>query len=236
MTLMDKYFRLEIYGLENIPKTGRALICPNHSGFAGLDAMLLTHEIFKHKHRIPRTLTHHLWFKTEFTASTAHKLGYIEASTINGLKELKKNHLVILFPEGEDGNFKPTNKAYQLQNFKTGMVRMAMTSNAPIVPTLIIGAEETNINLKKLNFGKDFCLPLPFNVLPFPVKWKMIFLPPIDLTEYKKHKNDKQWIESKTLEVQLQMQTHLNQLLKQRPSVYKYIPKLVDKVINKQGD
>lgn len=233
MTLMDKYFRLEIYGKENIPKKGRALICPNHSGFAGFDAMLLSHEIFKHIHRVPRTLTHHLWFKTEFTSSSAHKLGYIEASTENGEKELKKNHLLIIFPEGEDGNFKPTNKAYQLQKFKTGMVRMALSTNAPIVPTLIIGAEETHINLKKINFGKDISFPLPFNVFPFPIKWKMVFLPPIDLTEFKKYQSDKKWIKQKTNEIQNLMQSNLNEILANRPSVYKYIPQLVSKVTKK---
>lgn len=233
MHLMDKYFRLEVYGIENIPKKGRALICPNHSGFSGFDAMLLSHEIFKHKHRVPRTLTHHLWFATEFTTSSANKLGYIEATAENGERELKKNHIVILFPEGENGNFKPTNKAYQLQRFKSGMVRMALSSNAPIVPTLIIGAEETHINLKKIKFGRDLSLPLPFNILPFPIKWKMIFLPPIDLTEFKKHQKDRVWIREKTEEIQNLMQNNLNQILKQRSSVYQYIPKLVDKIIQK---
>ena len=89
------------------------------------------------------------------------------------------------------------------------------------------------MNLKKIKFGRDLSLPLPFNILPFPIKWKMIFLPPIDLTEFKKHQKDRVWIREKTEEIQNLMQNNLNQILKQRSSVYQYIPKLVDKIIQK---
>ena len=92
--------------------------------------------------------------------------------------------MIILFPEGEYGNFKPTSKAYQLQEFKRGFVRMALKTGAPIVPTMIVGAEETHINLKQIKFSKllrGVVLPLPLNVIPLPAKWKIKFLKPIDL-------------------------------------------------------
>ena len=57
MDLMHKYFRLEIEGIENIPKQGPGIILPNHSGFAGFDAMILpTRFLKKSRHRIPRVL------------------------------------------------------------------------------------------------------------------------------------------------------------------------------------
>lgn len=233
MDLMHKYFRLEIEGIENIPKQGPGIILPNHSGFAGFDAMILTHEIFKNRHRIPRVLTHHLWFKSKATAIPANKMGYVEATTSNGIKELKSNHLIVLFPEGEQGNFKPSSKAYQLQDFKRGFVRLSMQTKTTIIPTLILGAEETHINLKQFDFGDSMgglTLPLPFNILPFPVKWKIIFLPPIDLPFDHASAHDQKWVHKKAEEIRLLMQEHLDQEIKKRPGLYKKTPSILKKL------
>ena len=62
LEVMTKYFRLEVIGVENIPKKGPALITPNHSGFTGFDAVLLSHHIHQKTQRVPRVLTHALWF------------------------------------------------------------------------------------------------------------------------------------------------------------------------------
>ena len=62
MEILKKYFRLEIVGLENIPTHGPVIISPNHSGFLGFDAMILSYILQEKTKRIPRVLTHHLWF------------------------------------------------------------------------------------------------------------------------------------------------------------------------------
>ena len=184
VTLFKIYFRLQTSGVENIPKFSSALIIPNHSGFAGLDAIILAHEVHAKTQRIAKVMTHFLWFISKTTAIPAQRLGFIEATTENGIKLLKENNLVILFPEGEKGNFKPTSQKYQLQEFKRGFVRWAIETQTPIIPTLIIGAEESQLNLKRLElpfFIKKLILPIPLNYLPLPSKWKIIFLPPIHL-------------------------------------------------------
>src|SRR5690242_2478392 len=99
LELMKTYFRVKVEGGDNLPKRGRALITPNHSGVSGFDAMVLQHEILRASGRPPRILTHHLWFLTKTTSIPANKLGYIEATTENGIKALKKNQMVVLFPE-----------------------------------------------------------------------------------------------------------------------------------------
>jgi 1-acyl-sn-glycerol-3-phosphate acyltransferase len=184
LEIMRKYFRLQVTGVENLPKKGPAIISPNHSGYSGMDAMILMHEVNRQINRMPRVLTHHLWFLTKTTSIPANKLGFIEATTENGIKQLKKNHMIVLFPEGEMGNFKPTTNAYQLQEFKRGFVRMAIETGAPIIPTMIIGAEETHINLKQIKLSKFLrgtVLPLPLNIIPLPAKWNIKFLKPIHL-------------------------------------------------------
>src|SRR6478672_6175631 len=101
LELMKTYFRVQVEGGENLPRRGRAIITPNHSGVSGFDAMVLHHEITRASGRYPRVLTHHLWFLTKTTAIPANLFGFIEATTENGMTALTKNQLVVLFPEGE---------------------------------------------------------------------------------------------------------------------------------------
>ncbi|NCN41108.1 acyltransferase family protein [bacterium] len=210
--LASKYFRVEVQGAEHLPKRGGALICPNHSGVSGFDAMVLHHEIQKAVKRYPRVLTHKLWFVNKTTAIPAQKLGFIEATLKNGLESLDKNQLVVLFPEGEQGNFKPSSRAYQLQEFRRGFVRMAIETGKPIIPTLILGAEETHINLSQLKLTKyvrGLILPLPLNILPLPSKWKILFLDPIQLPYPKSKVNDRNLILEIAEDIQEMMQKRL---------------------------
>jgi 1-acyl-sn-glycerol-3-phosphate acyltransferase len=221
MELMKKYFRLEIEGIENIPTKGPVIIAPNHSGFSGFDAMILAYILQQNTKRIPRVMTHHLWFLTETTALPASKLGFIEATFDNGVNLLKKNNMVVLFPEGENGNFKPTSKRYQLQEFKRGFIRMALQTQAQVVPTIIIGAEETHINLQKLKFTKflrGLVLPLPLNVIPLPAKWKIVFEKPISFPFPPEKVNDAELCHDLATEIQESMQKKINKELKKRGS------------------
>lgn len=223
LEIMTKYFRLEVIGAENIPRKGPALITPNHSGFTGFDAVLLAHHIQQKTQRIPRVLTHNLWFINKNLSIPMKKMGFIEATTENGIKFLKKKQIVALFPEGENGNFKPTRRAYKLQEFKRGYIRMALTTGAPIVPCLIIGAEESNINLAKIKLSKHLrglVLPLPLNTLPLPAKWKLIFLPPIYLPYKPSEANNSGLVHELNEDIREKMQTHLSNIIKKRKSLF----------------
>ncbi|HEY8272358.1 MAG TPA: lysophospholipid acyltransferase family protein [Pseudobdellovibrionaceae bacterium] len=223
MELTRKYFRLEIEGLEHIPKKGAALITPNHSGYMGIDAALLAHILNQEAKRIPRILTHHFWFLTKTTALPAQKMGFTEATFANGVEELQKKRLVVIFPEGESGNFKPTQKMYELQEFHRGFVRMALETGAPIIPCLVIGAEESQINLKKLKltkFLKGLVIPLPLNFIPLPVKWKIKFLEPIHLPYGPKALKDMDLIHEICEEIQEKMQKAMHEELRKRTSLF----------------
>jgi len=223
MELVRKYFRLEVVGLENIPKSGAALVTPNHSGYMGIDAALLAHVLAQNGKRIPRILTHHFWFLTKTTALPAQKMGFTEATYENGVEELRKKHLVVIFPEGELGNFKPTKNMYELQEFRRGFVRMALETKSPIIPTLIIGAEESQINISNLKltkFLKRLVLPLPLNIIPLPVKWKIIFLKPIELPYSSASLKDAELVHEISEEIQEKMQQAMHAELKKRKSVF----------------
>jgi len=221
--VMTKYFRMEVEGLENIPKKGSGLITANHSGYSGFDAFMLCHHIYENLKRTPRVLTHHFWFLNQTTAIPAQKMGFIEANRKNGLETLQKKKLLVIFPEGEYGNFKPTVKRYELQPFKKGFIRLALETGAPIIPTLIIGAEETHINLAQLKFTKyirGVVLPLPLNVIPLPARWKIKFLPPIQLDHGPEALEDDRLIRRLTEDLQDYMQIELTKEAKARKFIY----------------
>lgn len=217
------YFRLQVENAHLVPKKGSVLIIPNHSGFAGLDALVLNHVLVADIKRIPRVLTHKLWFSTHFTEMAAQKMGFFQATYENGVQFLKRKNAVVLFPEGEDGNFKPSGKMYTLQEFKRGFIRMAIETKSPIVPVLIIGAEESNFNLKKLKldkFIKGMKIPLPLNLIPLPAKWKIVFLDPINLPYDNSILDDTEFIREIASDIQELMQERMNIEIKKRESIY----------------
>lgn len=223
LEIMKKYFRLEVHGAEHIPRKGPGIIIPNHSGYLGFDAFMLIHEIHKRVGRVPLVMTHPFWFLSNATAIPAQKLGFLEATTPNGEAVLKKKKLLLLFPEGEKGNFKPSANRYRLQEFKRGFVRLALRHQCPIIPTIVIGAEETHINLTQLKltpFLRGTVLPLPLNVLPLPAKWQIRFLEPILLPYKASAANDSELVHEIASDVRERMQTALGKILQERDKIF----------------
>jgi len=184
LEIIRRYLRIEVEGLEHIPTGGSAIVVSNHSGYSGFDAIMLANEVFHAQQRKARLIAHKLWFFGKPIQVVSEKMGLVEADTNKILETLKNDELIILFPEGEAGNFKTSDRRYRLQEFKRGFIRTAMISGAPIIPAMVIGAEETHINLSQLKFTKYLigtAIPVPLNVIPLPVKWKIKFLPPIQL-------------------------------------------------------
>ncbi len=224
LEIVRTYFRLEIEGLEHVPKKGRVLLVPNHSGVTGLDAVMVGHEIYRNINRIARTLAHPLWFIGPHIRVLSKRIGLVEASKEAGKKLLRQGHAVIIFPEGEAGNFKPTAQRYRLTEFRRGFVRMAMATKSPIVPIVVIGAEETNINLSSLKFHsmlKGVLIPVPLNMLPLPAKWKVIFLPPIDMRQYSsKDENNSELVHKIASEVRVRIQKRIDEEIAKRDWIY----------------
>ncbi|MDX1958581.1 MAG: 1-acyl-sn-glycerol-3-phosphate acyltransferase [Leptospiraceae bacterium] len=195
-----EFSMLDLEGIENIPRTGRVMVVPNHSGVIGWDAVILYNEIVRERKRIPRIMAHAYWHSNEFLSEMGHKYGSFPPDFKLAIKYLRKNKLMIIFPEAEHGNFKPSVKMYQLTEFNPGFVALAMMTNTVIVPTVIMGAEENFVNLGTIDlFEKELGakIPVPLNLLPIPAKWKIKFLKPIDLSKYgrKDAKNEKFLVE-----------------------------------------
>ncbi|PIU00140.1 MAG: hypothetical protein COT74_06120 [Bdellovibrionales bacterium CG10_big_fil_rev_8_21_14_0_10_45_34] len=220
---LRKYLRVEVEGLEHLPKRGRALIVPNHSGFAGFDAVILANEIQRSKGRVPRLMAHKLWFMNNWMTQAGKKFGLVEATTDNAREALNRNHLVVLFPEGEEGNFKPSIEKYRLKEFKRGFIRLAVESEAPIIPTVIIGAEETHITLFQIRALRKYfglIIPIPLNLFPLPARWKIRFLEPVFIPEGARLCEDEESVHDLCESLQAKIQHAIDEELQKRGNPY----------------
>lgn len=219
------YLRLEVENIHYVPRRGRVLVVSNHSGCFGLDAIMLSYMLHKALHRIPRILAHWSFLgHLPIVAKVAEKMGMKPATGRQGIELLQKNQITIIFPEGMGGSFKPSRKKYKLQHFYTGFIRMAILSKSPIIPALIIGAEESNINLTTLHsekWVKGFTAPLPLNVIPFPAKWKIRFLQPVDLSGFStQDATNKELMQRVANQIKEDMQSAIDEEIRKRKFIY----------------
>lgn len=217
---LSLYFRLEIEGYEHLPEGGRAIVVPNHSDAMGFDAFMLGY-VLKHRlRRIPRIMTHDFWFSHPLLAQLSSAYGLFRADLREGLRHLKQNRLIAIFPEGAEGNFKVSSSMYRLVEFNPGFVPLAIMQKAPVVPTVIIGAEETHYNLARLHIFQDVLkepIPVPLNILPLPAKWKIKFLKPIDFSKYsKKDIKDARFVKEINQNIRYRIQHEINKEKRKR--------------------
>jgi 1-acyl-sn-glycerol-3-phosphate acyltransferase len=189
----------------------------------GFDALMLGHQIYRKKRRLPRVIAHKLWFLRKEISVHAAKLGMVPATFENGVKILEQDELLLLFPEGEEGNFKPTRFRYRLRRFRRGFVRLALATGATIVPAVVIGAEETHITLSQLKWAKPLIgiiIPIPFNVFPLPAKWSIRFLEPIRIEKNLERAQDLAYVNSQAKRIRHKLQRGINEELRLRRTVF----------------
>ncbi len=193
------YWRVETTGIENIPDYDRALLVSNHSGQLPWDgAMIMTAVLNEHPaQRLVRNL-YADWFPMQpFLSGTLVKMGQALASVENGTRLLEQDELVGVFPEGYKGVGKLYKDRYKLARFgRGGFVKMALNTQAPVIPVSVVGAEETYISLAKSStLAKITGFPyFPISprfpwlgllgVIPWPTKWYIDFGEPIPMDEY----------------------------------------------------
>lgn len=217
---LSLYFRLETEGWHNLPRNSRALVVSNHSDAMGLDAFMLGFCISDKFKRVPRIMAHKFWFSSPFLEAFARSFSLFPADLKEGLQVLKNDRMLVIFPEGPEGNFKVSSGMYRLVDFNPGFVPLAIMQKAPVIPAVIIGAEETHYNMAKLDQFKDMFgspIPLPLNIIPFPVKWKIKFLKPIDFSKYnKKDIKDARFVKEINQNIRYRIQHEINKELKKR--------------------
>lgn len=191
------YWRADVYGIENIPSEGPAIMAANHSGTLPIDGVMLKVAVLKEHGRNPWLLAADLAFRIPGFRDLLRAAGNARADRDETLRLLKEGELIGVFPEGFKGIGKGWSKRYQLQRFgRGGFVEMAFATGAPIIPVAIIGAEEIYpmiANFKPLArwlglpyFPVTPFFPLlgPLGAIPLPSKWIIAFGEPIPTVQH----------------------------------------------------
>jgi 1-acyl-sn-glycerol-3-phosphate acyltransferase len=195
--LAQKWFRVEVRGIENIPLVDGALVVANHSGTVPLDALVTGLTVYDHADRHLRMLGADLVFRLPFIGELARKGGATLASNDNAERMLAQGELVGVWPEGFKGIGKPFSERYKLQRFgRGGFVSAALRTGVPIVPCSIVGAEEIypligNIPSLARLLGVPYIPITPLfpwlgilGMVPLPSKWLIEFGEPIRTDSY----------------------------------------------------
>ncbi len=197
--LYEKYFRVEAHGIERLPGEGRCLLVANHSGTLPLDGLMLRLAVRREhqQHRSVRWLAEDGIFHFPFLGSFTNRMGAVRACQENAERLLAQEALVAVFPEGMKGIGKLFRDRYRLQRFgRGGFVKLCMRTRTPVVPVAIVGSEETNpmlarvehlaraVGIPYLPVTPTFPLLGPLGLLPAPTKWKIFFGEPIDVAGY----------------------------------------------------
>ncbi len=182
------YFRCEAIGVHNVPE-GRAFIIANHSGQLPFDGAMIGMALFLERNppRFVRSMVERFVPSTPFVSPFLAKCGQILGTPENCRRLLAMGEAIQVFPEGVGGLCKTWEHRYQLQRFGQGFMRLALETQTPIIPTVVIGAEEQAPAL--FNFKKAAALAglpaLPitlaplFGLLPFPTKYRIYFGKPL---------------------------------------------------------
>jgi 1-acyl-sn-glycerol-3-phosphate acyltransferase len=232
--LAEKWFRVEVRGIENIPETGSALIVANHSGTMPLDGLITQLVVADNTNRPLRTLAADLVFKTPFVGELSRKGGATLANNDDAERLLRQGNLVGVWPEGFKGLGKPFSERYKLQRFgRGGFVSAAMRTGVPIVPCSIVGAEEIYplvgnmaslarlVGVPYIPVTPFFPLLGPLGLIPLPSKWLIEFGEPIRTDDFADGAaDDPMLVFNVTDQVRETIQQTLYSLLMQRRSVF----------------
>jgi 1-acyl-sn-glycerol-3-phosphate acyltransferase len=201
--LAKRWFRPEVRGLEPFPRTGGALVVSNHSGGMLTPDVLIFASGFYNTFGYRRpfyTLGHDGLFVGPMS-DWVTRVGLIHAGKKNAAAALRSGGVVLNFPGGVYDAFRPTLAQNVIDfNGRVGYVRTAIDAGVPIVPTVSIGGQESQLFLNRgtwlarrlglgrlrsdilpLTIGVPFGLSMlvPINV-PLPTKIVTQVLEPID--------------------------------------------------------
>lgn len=201
--LLEHWHSFEVTGLEHLAP-GAALIVANHNGGIMSPDMFALMVAYWRRYGCDAPafgLMHDFVFRVPLLGSAMAKLGALPASPANADAALARRAKVLVYPGGDLDAFKPSARRHEIVfGGRSGFIRVALRTGAPIVPVVGVGAHDA---FHVLTDGAEFArrsgwkrltrmevLPvvvgLPWAIwigpgayLPIPVHMKLRVLPPI---------------------------------------------------------
>jgi 1-acyl-sn-glycerol-3-phosphate acyltransferase len=223
--LYKNWFRVETHGIGNVP-AGKVMLIANHSGQLPLDAAMLGLSMVLEAEppRVARAMVEK-WAPTlPFVAPFFARIGQVVGTPENCRRLLAAGETIMVFPEGVRGLNKTYDKKYQLQDFGTGFMRLALETQTPVVPVAVVGAEEQapaffdfKAAAKLIGFP---ALPITPTLLPLPlpVKYHLWFGAPMRFSG--SPDDDDTELERKVREVKAQIQALIEKGLAERKGIF----------------
>ncbi|NNL65516.1 MAG: acyltransferase family protein [Myxococcales bacterium] len=190
--LYRHWFRCLTFGIERLPP-GRMLLVANHAGQLPFDGAMLASALLLDAEppRVARPMGEYFIPRLPFLGVAFARGGATVGTPETCVRMLQNDECVMVFPEGVRGISKTYDRAYQLQDFGLGFMRLALETGAPVVPVGIVGSEEQAPALANLaGLGRQLGLPSlpitptfpwlgPLGAIPLPVRYRIHFGEPL---------------------------------------------------------
>lgn len=185
--LYRRYFSVDVRGIEHVPPRGRVMLVGNHSGGFALDGLIVIASMFftLNPPRLAQGMVERFVHRLPGLAEWATRLGQVNGLPENAERLLQDERMLMVFPEGVRGTAKLFPERYSLVHFGTGFMRLALKTQAPIVPFAFLGGGEAVPSVTNaVRLGELFGLPYmpitPYGLpLPLPAKLEIEYDEPM---------------------------------------------------------
>ncbi|MFI8775154.1 lysophospholipid acyltransferase family protein [Gordonia sp. NPDC062954] len=146
--------KFKVSGVENVPVDGPGVVAINHTGY--MDFTYAGIPAFLQGRRKVRFMAKKEVFDSKVSGPIMRALKHIPVDRGSGAQSyrdavdyLKRGELVGVYPEAT------ISRSFELKDFKSGAARMALESGAPIIPTVIWGAQRVWTKGHPKNLGRS---------------------------------------------------------------------------------
>jgi 1-acyl-sn-glycerol-3-phosphate acyltransferase len=152
--------KFDIVGLENMPRTGGAVLAINHTSF--LDFALSGMPAHLAGHRLVRFMAKDGIFRHPVAGPLMRGMKHIPVDREAGsaafraaVDDLKAGELVGVFPEAT------MSRSLEIKEIKNGAVRMARSAGVPVVPMIVFGGHRLmSYGRRDLTPGRSICITI----------------------------------------------------------------------------
>jgi 1-acyl-sn-glycerol-3-phosphate acyltransferase len=218
--LLRSIYRIRVEGLENVPKKGPAIIAANHVSF--LDSFFIPLVIRRRKMTYLAKVD---YFKSWKTAWFFRSAGQIPCEREGGKRSEQSLHIALevlaegkllgIYPEGTrspDGS---------LHRGRTGVARLALQADAPVIPCGVIGTDKVMSKEAKLPTFLLWSRRFPYLHRPEVL---VRYGKPLDLSRYAGKERDRDALREVTDEImrailELSGQSYVNEYASRTPAL-----------------